>query len=58
MDTYIFEETEVKLTGRKAARPTASGKQVELVEITPVNEYDGTWKKWTSMNVLYKVQDT
>jgi hypothetical protein len=57
-DTYIYDELEVKLTGRKAVKKTASGKSVELVEVTPVNEHDGTFRKWTSMNTLFKVQDS
>jgi len=57
MDTYVLGEHEVKLTGRKAARAGVGGKSQELVEVTPANKDDGTWKKWTPMSALFKVQE-
>ena len=57
MDTYVLGEHEVKLTGRKAARACVGGKMQELVEVTPANIDDGSWKKWTPMTALFKVQE-
>jgi len=56
MDTYVLGEDEVKLTGRTANRAVGSKTQ-ELVEITPANPDDGTWKKWTPMSALFKVKE-
>ena len=53
--TYVFENIEVKKTGRKAQRKLKSGKVDELVEITPVDEKVGTWKKWTRDAELFEV---
>lgn len=56
MDTFVLSDQEVKLTGRKAVRAGAGGKPQELVEVTPVHEDQGTWKKWIPMSTLFKVQ--
>ena len=56
-DTYVLGEAEVVLTGRKASRAGPGGKTTELVEVTPANKDDGTWKKWTPMATLFKVQE-
>jgi hypothetical protein len=53
--TYVHGETEVKLTGRQAAKPGAGGKTITLFEITPVHDYDGSWKKWVNPQTLFKV---
>ena len=55
--TYVHGETEVKKTGRKATKPTLGGKTLELVEITPVNSYDGDWKKFVNPNSLLTITD-
>lgn len=57
MDTYVNGEFEVILTGRTASRAGVGGKMVELVEITPANKDDGTWKKWLPMASLFKVKE-
>lgn len=54
-DTYVMSDQEVKLTGRIATRQV-NAKQHELVEVTPVNAEDGTWKKWVQLAALFKVQ--
>lgn len=55
-ETYVFEDTEVKLTGRVAVRNT-SRTQVTLYEITPVNQLTvGGWLKWVRMDALYVIQ--
>ncbi len=59
--TYVYNETEVELTGRKAAREikgTARRKEPivdELVEITPVDKETGSWKKFVRFKELYEV---
>lgn len=60
MDTYIFEGEEVVLTGRTASKNIGSGSpskllQRPMVEITPFDKDNGTWKKWTIMGTLFKV---
>jgi len=55
--TYVFENVEVKMTGRKASNKLRSGKVDELVEITPTDSIVGSWKKWAREDVLFKVQD-
>ena len=58
MDTFVHGETEVKMTGRKATKPLVGGKVMELVEITPVSDFDGTWKKFVNPNTLLTIIDT
>lgn len=57
---FVFEDTEVRKTGRTAVRTiknSVSGRErrMTLVEITPVNEFD--WKKWVDPDQLYRVID-
>jgi len=56
MTTYVFDNVEVKKTGRNAQRKLKSGKVEELFEITPVNENVGTWKKWVHEAELFAVK--
>ena len=53
--TYVYDNTEVSLTGRSANRDLPSGKIDTLVEITPTDQTIGTWKKWVTFKSLYKV---
>lgn len=67
VDTFVYQEWEVKMTGRTAERQTNTARttrrpgaqvrtqQETLVEITPVNIEDGSWKKWVKPSDLYKV---
>lgn len=55
METFVHGEIEVKKTGRKATKPLVGGKTMELVEIIPLNEYDGTWKKFVNPNTLLTI---
>ena len=52
---YIYENCEVVLTGRRA---TKQGTNLVLVEITPKDPNDGTWKKWVSEKVLFQIQES
>lgn len=58
METFVHGEIEVEKTGRKATKPLVGGKLMELVEITPLNEYDGTWKKFVNPNTLLTIVDS
>ena len=53
---YILGETEVKLTGRKATRQGPGTRINEIVEVTPMNEDEGTWKKWVQQSLLFKIE--
>jgi len=56
METFVFEGTEVKKTGRTASKKlTIKNKELILVEITPVDTtFD--WKKWVRPEDLYEVK--
>lgn len=56
IETYVYDNTEVRMTGRKSQRPLRSGKMDVLWEITPITSMDGTWKKWVSKNDLFMIQ--
>lgn len=51
---FVLNDVEVKLTGRKAERK-AIGKMQELVEVTPADDSDGTWKKWVPRATLFQI---
>jgi hypothetical protein len=54
--TWVHDNVEVTKTGRTAQNKTRSGKPLELVEITPVDQrMVGTWKKWVKDTDLYEV---
>jgi hypothetical protein len=63
MTSYVHENTEVVLTGRRAEREVGGrGRRTEprideLVEITPADKEDGSWKKFVRMTDLYKITD-
>lgn len=57
MDTYVLHDLEVRLTGRTASRPTPGSKVQELVEVTPSDENEGTWKKWVPRATLFQIQE-
>lgn len=53
--TYVYDNVEVKKTGRTAEKALRSGKVDYLVEITPVDSLDGSWKKWVRDTELFEV---
>jgi hypothetical protein len=55
-ETFVHGEVEVKKTGRFATKPLPGGKLLRLIEVTPANEYDGTWKKFVAENSLLLIQ--
>lgn len=59
--TYVYDELEVKMTGRVASRKSkrATSRQPEefkdtLYEIEPVDRVV-EWKKWVAMAELYEI---
>jgi len=57
MKTFVHNDAEIKLTGRVARRKGPGGKEMELVEITPIDEDNGTWKKWVPQSSLFEIQE-
>lgn len=53
--TYVYENTEVKKTGRVAKKELKSGSVDQLVEITPSDPIVGGWKKWVREAELFEV---
>lgn len=56
VETYVFENVEVRKTGRRAQRKLRSGKVDEVIEITPMESIVGTWKKWVVEDTLFEVK--
>lgn len=54
LETFVLGDAEVKLTGRIATR-VVGNKNHEIVEVTPIDRDQGTWRRWVSMGVLFKV---
>ena len=54
-ETFVFNEIEVAKTGRYATKDLLGGKKMVLFEVTPVNDWDGTWKKWAAANSLLPI---
>jgi len=67
MTTYIYDNVEVKLTGRTASK-TSKIKRRSLTkttdieinkkllhEITPADTDIGEWKKWVDLDVLFTI---
>jgi len=57
MTSFVYENVEVRKTGRTASRTLQSGKAEIVVEITPKNDKDGLWHKWVPERVLFVVED-
>ena len=53
--TYVYDNTEVRKTGRVAIKELKSGKVDQLVEITPSDPIIGAWKKWVREADLFEV---
>lgn len=56
IETFVYENIEVRKTGRRAERPLKSGKVDVVIEITPMDQVAGTWKKWVNEDALFRVQ--
>lgn len=60
-DTYVYDGTEIKLTGRQATNSrqksnTKTHPELTLVEIKPLDK-DLTWTKWVKQSELYVIQN-
>lgn len=55
--TYLLEDTEIILTGRKAQRTLRNNKIDERFEVRPAETINGSWKKWVRMSDLYKIEE-
>ena len=60
--TYVYNNTEVRLTGRVAKKPLPTTRkygrseaETELFEIEPFDPTERNWKKWVSMSDLYEI---
>lgn len=53
--TYVYDNVEVRKTGRIAQKQLKSGTMDQLVEITPVDTVVGVWKKWVREAELFEV---
>ncbi len=53
--TYVFDNTEVRKTGRVAKRTLKSNNVDIQIEVTPVHMTSGAWKKWTRENELFEI---
>ena len=61
---YVYNDTEVKLTGRVAEKSvpavgrksTKEPRIINLYEITPTDPETGSWKKWVRMVDLYEIK--
>lgn len=65
--SYIYENTEVVLTGRTAEKELATMRTMDyggrvvpkidvLHEVTPIDKEVGSWKKWVRMKDLYEIK--
>ena len=60
--TYVFKDTEVRLTGRTAIRESnrrstrGMTSTTKLVEITPTNVENGSWTRWIQQSELFEIQ--
>ena len=52
---YLYEDIEVKLTGRTAVKQISASRSLVLSEITPKDEQMGTWTKFVNLRTLFEV---
>lgn len=58
--TYLFNNVEVKLTGRCTFTTRMKRTQevkVMIYEVQPVDEFEGSWKKWAKTDELLEIQN-
>ena len=55
--TFVYNNVEVTRTGRTAEKKLGSGRVDKLFEITPIDKFDGTWKKWVRDAELFDVNE-
>lgn len=57
MKSFVLGEEEVKLTGRCAVKNLPGNKSITLVEVTPCDENNGTWKRFVQRTSLLEIQE-
>lgn len=55
MNVFVYEDVAVVLTGRTAGRSLRSQKIDTLLEITPQDQEQGSWKKWVREVELFTI---
>lgn len=62
--TYVFNDTEVVLTGRQSQRAIKRRTErsthqtvVVKVEVTPADPENGSWKKWVNKAELFEIRE-
>jgi hypothetical protein len=55
IESYVYDNSEVKKTGRTSSKKLGSGKMDVLFEITPTDPMIGSWKKWVRDRDLYEI---
>lgn len=58
LSKFVLQDIEVRLTGRTASKKGVGTKINELVEVTPSDEDNGSWKKWVPLNTLFQIATT
>ena len=56
--TYLFNNVEVRLTGRFTRKVRTRQKQevhIPVYEVQPVDEFNGIWKKWATAEELLEI---
>jgi len=62
--TYVYNETEVKMTGRTAKKELeargrrTTAKVYTLYEVTPADNENGSWKNWVKITDLFEIVQT
>ena len=54
---YVYDNIEVKCTGKTASRKLRSGKDEVIHEVTPVSQQIGSWRKWVALDTLFVVTE-
>ena len=62
MPTYVLDNIEVCMTGRVAYKQRQGSRRGtpstdKKVEVTPIDQNNGDWKKWVVMDELYTVEE-
>lgn len=62
--TYLYNNTEVRLTGRVASKPSSTTRKygrvestIRLFEIEPLAIVERTWTEWVPMSDLYEISE-
>ena len=63
MTSYIYNDVEVKLTGRTATKPqkerrSSTNNPKQLLEITNIDQTIEIWKKWVAVEEMYIIDET